>query len=145
MVSDPPEGWYPDPQGLADERYFDGKTWTDRTRRQVAASPPSSSSATATAVDAWGRALGDSAGRVASIAEALAWLFLVLGGGGALVLAFTSLQAIGNYYSALRNLWPYTLSSAAVLLANAVVLWLLLRFIGIVAEYVAFRAKSPRR
>lgn len=27
-----PEGWYPDPQGLAPERYWDGSDWTERTR-----------------------------------------------------------------------------------------------------------------
>lgn len=27
-----PSGWYPDPEGLADERYHDGRDWTDQTR-----------------------------------------------------------------------------------------------------------------
>lgn len=35
-VNSVPAGWYPDPQGLADERYFDGNSWTNETR---AASP----------------------------------------------------------------------------------------------------------
>lgn len=28
----PPEGWYPDPQGLATERWWDGRTWTNATK-----------------------------------------------------------------------------------------------------------------
>src|SRR4051812_7818714 len=28
----PPAGWYPDPAGSADERYWDGTAWTDRTQ-----------------------------------------------------------------------------------------------------------------
>ena len=31
-MSDVPLGWYPDPQGLADERYHDGTDWTSQTR-----------------------------------------------------------------------------------------------------------------
>jgi len=36
---DVPEGWYPDPQGLAYERYFDGANWTQATRDKQAAAP----------------------------------------------------------------------------------------------------------
>lgn len=28
----PPAGWYPDPAGSADERYWDGAAWTEQTR-----------------------------------------------------------------------------------------------------------------
>lgn len=35
-----PEGWYPDPQGLADERYYDGTGWTDKTRKTQMAGTP---------------------------------------------------------------------------------------------------------
>ena len=31
-MSDIPSGWYPDPDGLADERYHDGTEWTSQTR-----------------------------------------------------------------------------------------------------------------
>ena len=34
-----PEGWYPDPQAEADERFWDGSTWTDRTRSAASAQP----------------------------------------------------------------------------------------------------------
>jgi hypothetical protein len=32
-----PEGWYPDPQADADERYWDGSTWTEQTRMRPTA------------------------------------------------------------------------------------------------------------
>lgn len=32
MTNSVPEGWYPDPRGLAEERFFDGSDWTDLTR-----------------------------------------------------------------------------------------------------------------
>jgi len=32
-MSSVPAGWYPDPQGLADERYHDGTEWTTQTRQ----------------------------------------------------------------------------------------------------------------
>ena len=38
-MSDVPSGWYPDPQGLADERYHDGADWTSQTR--IAPAPES--------------------------------------------------------------------------------------------------------
>ena len=31
-MSDIPSGWYPDPEGLHDERYHDGTEWTSETR-----------------------------------------------------------------------------------------------------------------
>ena len=31
-MGDVPAGWYPDPQGLADERFFDGDVWSDQVR-----------------------------------------------------------------------------------------------------------------
>jgi hypothetical protein len=38
-MSDVPSGWYPDPQGLADERYHDGTEWTSQTRMAPAPEP----------------------------------------------------------------------------------------------------------
>lgn len=35
-----PEGWYPDPQGLADERYWDGSNWTEETKSKPAFKVP---------------------------------------------------------------------------------------------------------
>lgn len=35
-----PEGWYPDPQGLAPERYWDGSDWTERTRSTPGSTVP---------------------------------------------------------------------------------------------------------
>lgn len=35
-----PEGWYPDPDGKPSERYFDGQSWTDRSRPMTAATAP---------------------------------------------------------------------------------------------------------
>jgi hypothetical protein len=29
----PPEGWYPDPYGQADTRWWDGRTWTSEVKR----------------------------------------------------------------------------------------------------------------
>jgi hypothetical protein len=34
---DAPAGWYPDPQADADERYWDGATWTEQIRMRSAA------------------------------------------------------------------------------------------------------------
>ncbi len=33
-------GWYPDPKGTPQERYWDGHTWTDRTRPMTIVLPP---------------------------------------------------------------------------------------------------------
>jgi nitrate reductase gamma subunit len=33
-----PAGWYPDPKAEADERYWDGATWTEKTRQEETAS-----------------------------------------------------------------------------------------------------------
>ena len=38
-MSDVPSGWYPDPQGLEDERYHDGTDWTSQTRKTAAPEP----------------------------------------------------------------------------------------------------------
>lgn len=144
MTTAPPEGWYPDPQGIADERYFDGSEWTDRTRQEQA------EVGTATAVPVsvnreWGAALASSAGRVASVADVFAWLFLLIGALGAGIIAITAISAVSDYRSPLNDLWPYALVGAAILLANAVVVWLLFRFISIVAGYVSLRSKSMSR
>jgi hypothetical protein len=34
---DAPAGWYPDPQADADERYWDGSTWTEQIRMRPTA------------------------------------------------------------------------------------------------------------
>ena len=41
-----PEGWYPDPEGIAEERFWDGSTWTQKTRQT-----PSAASETTSPVD----------------------------------------------------------------------------------------------
>ncbi len=38
----PPTGWYPDPAGTADERFWDGTNWSQATRRAPAVQPTGS-------------------------------------------------------------------------------------------------------
>ncbi|MFN8126424.1 MAG: DUF2510 domain-containing protein [Candidatus Nanopelagicales bacterium] len=33
-------GWYPDPKGMPQERYWDGHSWTDHTRPMTIVLPP---------------------------------------------------------------------------------------------------------
>jgi uncharacterized protein len=48
----PPPGWYPDPQGAAQQRYWDGTNWTDQVHPPSPPPPPSGSFAVPSAVDA---------------------------------------------------------------------------------------------
>lgn len=34
-----PQGWYADPNGLPSDRYWDGQSWTEQTRPQIARAP----------------------------------------------------------------------------------------------------------
>ena len=36
----PAAGWYPDPNGLPSDRYWDGESWTEQTRPQATPPPP---------------------------------------------------------------------------------------------------------
>lgn len=142
MTTNPPQGWYPDPQGLEYERYFDGSEWTDKTRGAPSRNVVSSSQAPSSPE---GARVAASARRVASTADTLAILFLFIGGVGAILLGGASLLAVGSYRHALHDVWPYTLTAAVVLLVNAVVIWVVLRFLGIVLSYVGLRSAGSGR
>jgi len=45
-----PAGWYPDPQAEADERYWDGAEWTERTRQEQAVLEQSAATSVESAV-----------------------------------------------------------------------------------------------
>jgi hypothetical protein len=44
-MGDVPAGWYPDPQGLADERFFDGEAWSQQVRSVAPAEAAASAAA----------------------------------------------------------------------------------------------------
>lgn len=139
----PPEGWYPDPQGIAFERYFDGEAWTTKTRSE--STPPAARQGEGSLTFAAGAGLSESARRVSAVADALAWLLLVLGVAGAAILAIAAMTAVGDYRNSLHTTWPYALILAAGLLVNAVFAWILLRSIGIATAYVSIRVRSKDR
>lgn len=139
----PPEGWYPDPEGVAFERYFDGESWTTKTRSESSSPPARQSDNSSTSAEEAG--LSESARRVSAVADSLAWLLLVLGVAGAAILAIAAMTAVGDYRNALHATWPYALIFAAGLLVNAVFAWIILRTVGIATAYVSIRLRSRDR
>lgn len=138
----PPEGWYPDPEGIAFERYFDGESWTTRTRRQNSSTPARQGDSSSTSAEA---ELSESARRVSVIADTLALLLLGLGVVGAAMLAIVAMAAVGDYRNDLHTTWPYVLILAVGLLVNAVFFWIILRAVGIATAYVSIRVRSRDR
>ena len=140
MTIGAPEGWYPDPEGLAYERYFDGAEWTSRTREKPtqggSAKHPAAFSSPASSQ--W---LIDSASRVGRVADTFAWIFLLVGIFAALVLVGASVNAASSPYNEFNDVWPVGLILAVILLLSGVLSWLTFRLAAVVAFYVALRAK----
>ncbi len=147
MTTTAPEGWYPDPEGVADERYFDGDAWTQRTRANPVVAPsPQPGTRTIERKPAprsqVNHPLVKAAERVSSVANVFAWGMLFIGIVGSVGMGILALSAIGDNGNALESTWPAALLAGLVLLVNAVALWLGFRFIGLVAQYIATRSGS---
>jgi len=56
-----PTGWYPDPQAEADERYWDGSSWTDQTRQEQRIVNPGSTDASGSSLDKGSTVAGEAA------------------------------------------------------------------------------------
>jgi hypothetical protein len=139
-VEQGPEGWYPDPQGLADERYFDGANWTDRTRAtQVSSSPASTAAPRGREADV-APALARAASRLGTVANVLALIVLILGIASVVIVAGVSLLAIGDPSNDFNDSWGVGLLTAVVVLFNTLLAWVLLKSISIIAEYIWMRA-----
>ncbi len=135
-----PEGWYPDPQGLADERYFDGENWTDRTRSTRVSSTPASTAVAGGQETAVAPALARAAARLSTVANVLALIVLTLGIASSVIVAGVSLLAIGDSSNDFNDLWGVGLLTAVVVLFNTLLAWVLLKSISVVAEYIWMRA-----
>jgi hypothetical protein len=139
-VEQGPEGWYPDPQGLADERYFDGENWTDRTRSTRVSSTPASTAVAGGQETAVAPALARAAARLSTVANVLALIVLTLGIASSVIVAGVSLLAIGDSSNDFNDLWGVGLLTAVVVLFNTLLAWVLLKSISVVAEYIWMRA-----
>ncbi len=135
-----PEGWYPDPQGLADERYFDGVNWTDRTRSTRVTSTPASTAVAGGQETAVAPALARAAARLSTVANVLALIVLILGIASSVIVAGVSLLAIGDSSNDFNDTWGVGLLTAVVVLFNTLLAWVLLKSISVVAEYIWMRA-----
>jgi hypothetical protein len=139
-VEQGPEGWYPDPQGLADERYFDGVNWTDRTRSTRVTSTPASTAVAGGQETAVAPALARAAARLSTVANVLALIVLILGIASSVIVAGVSLLAIGDSSNDFNDTWGVGLLTAVVVLFNTLLAWVLLKSISVVAEYIWMRA-----
>ncbi len=142
-MADAPPGWYPDPEGLTFERYFDGAAWTAQTRSQPSAhDAPSSLGKANEALKSQSSSLYRSAENFSTIVATIAALVLLLGLAGAAIIVFAVIVGHDDYGNPLREAWPYMLVVAGVLLLNSIIAWVLVRSLAMISAYVALRARK---
>jgi hypothetical protein len=99
-ASQPPAGWYPDPQNAQQQRYWDGSTWTGHTAASAAAVAPTGSAPLGGAplpigAPTWQAGAGGMAGAAPKAWYKRTWVLVV----GAIVVILVVLGVIGSLVS----------------------------------------------